>query len=157
MWDAVPTNTPVNPVHLVHLHQSPSHPRQLYLWLRRCSGQCPTPERAWPEQCGHWLLWTHDHQLAGSVMIKRQEKVWIFQKQLKYEFHSIKSSSYLSILVPLQCWGREGLSSALQGQRAVDLDLDFFGSKSFPRDIILIDVRGDWSKETCWYIKKGEC
>lgn len=56
---------------------------------------------------------------------------------------SIKSSSYLSILVPLQCWGRKGLSSTLQGQCAVDLDLDLFGSKSFPWDIILIDVRGD--------------
>lgn len=70
-WNAqiisVNTSASVNPVHLVYLHQSPSHPLQLYLWLRRCSGQCLTPEHAWSEQYDHWLLWTHGHLPAGSV------------------------------------------------------------------------------------------
>lgn len=70
-----------------------------------------------------------------------------------YRLHSnygIKSNHYLSIFVPLQCWGRKGLSSTLQGQCVVDLNLNLFGGQSLPRDIILIDLRGDWSQETCF-------
>lgn len=72
--DTILINTLVNPVHLVHLHQSPSHPRQLYLWLRRSSGQCLTPEHAWLEQCVRWLLWTRGHLPAGSAMVNRQQR-----------------------------------------------------------------------------------
>lgn len=63
--------------------------------------------------------------------------------------HRMKSDCYLSVLEPLQCWGRKGLSCTLEGQRAVDLDLDLFGCHSLPWNIILIDLRRNWGQETC--------
>lgn len=142
----------LNPYHLVYLHQSPSHPLQLYLWLRRCSGQCLTPEHAWSEQYDHWLLWTHGHLPAGPVEWNKEWKMrdYFYWLYLNYHIHIfiIESDFYLSILVPLQSWGRKGLGGALQGQCAVDLDFNLFGGQSFAWDIIFIDLRGDWRYDT---------
>jgi len=55
---------------------------------------------------------------------------------------------YLSVLVPLQRGAGKRMRRTLQGQRAVDLHLDLFGRRSFPRDVVLIDLRGNWRQET---------
>lgn len=78
--DLINTFASVNPVHLVYLHQSPSHPLRLCSWRHRCSAQCLTPGHTWSGQYGRWLWWTHGCLLARSVHEQKDQirDKWLF-------------------------------------------------------------------------------